>query len=142
MNAMMMTITFESKFIYLPVVRKVIRGIGSDRTSNEQYLNDIELSVHEALSNVIDHAYNHEPHHQIELTITWSDQEIVIQIRDTGIQTLVPLSPILQDFDVNNLESIAENGRGLFFIYHLMDDVTYARKKGVNILILRKSIHK
>ena len=133
-------VSFKSRYSYLPLVRSVVRGISSHKTADIQQLEDIELSVHEALSNIIRHGYEEEPNHLIEMSVGLSDHDIWIRIRDSGHVTIAPLNPVLvipQHFD---LESLSESGRGLFLIYQLMDEVSYSSQNGENILQLRKRV--
>lgn len=138
MNDISIKITFESKLDYLPLLRKTIRSVCSCVINNEQYLQDIELAVNEALSNVICHAYQSKPGHEIQVTVALYSKEVTIQIIDKGLTNLK--DPPSLEYDVHDIETLSESGRGLFFIHQLMDEVTYKNEKGENILLLRKHI--
>lgn len=137
---MFITLTFDSELIYLPILRKAIRAICSHLTEKNECLDEIELAVHEALSNVIYHAYKNEAGHPVTVIIGLMNGDITIEIRDHGITSLMPFSPLALEYDIFNIEELRESGRGLFFIHQLMDEVSYKRQLGENSLLLRKHI--
>lgn len=133
-------INIESRLINLPLLRKTVRGICSCVIEDEKIFQDIDLCLNEALSNVINYAYQNEPGHEIEIVVNLYPKEFVFQIIDKGKQgDSEPTIPeINQNPQVDDIESISESGRGLFLINQLMDEVTYKSEKGKNILIMRK----
>ena len=139
MKGMIFNITFNSEPAYLPIIRSMVRGISSHNIENEGLIEDIELSVHEALTNVMCHAYENEPNHQVSLSVGWSNEDITFEIRDTGHASLVPFAPPpVDESTILDIESLLECGRGLFFIYQLMDEISYTSERGENTLLLRK----
>jgi sigma-B regulation protein RsbU (phosphoserine phosphatase) len=97
----------------------------------------IELASEEAIVNVINHAY--EPlKGNIEIAIrSIPKMSLEIEIKDQGF----PFNP-LQDADLADLESSLEKrevgGLGIHFIRQCMDEVSYKRTAGSNILTLIK----
>lgn len=138
MNDISIKVSFTSHLSHLPLLRKAIRGICSTVVENEQCLQDIDLCINEAVSNVICHAYQNEPGHEIQVIVTIYSQDIVFQIIDIGLKNAEPINPTLQEVDIHYIENLQESGRGLFIIHQLMDEVTYKSEEGKNILILRK----
>lgn len=134
-------IVIESKLAYLPIVRKTIRGFCSTIIEDEKIFQDIELSLNEALSNIIYHAYQNEPNHEIQINVNLYPQEAVFEIVDIGLTNVhgidVKSPPPLKALDVN---AISESGRGIFLLNQLMDEVIYRTEKDRNILILRKRL--
>lgn len=135
---MILNITFKSDPSYLPIIRSVIRSVSSHKTNDPVLIGDIELSIHEALANVIGYAYRNEPNHQVNVSVGWSNEDIFFEIRDTGHPSLVPFTPPLPELGEIEIEDLMECGRGLFFIYRLMDEISYTNERGGNTLLLRK----
>lgn len=139
MNNCKIKIVIESKLTNLPLLRKTIRGICSGVVENEQVVQDIELCMNEALSNVIYHAYRSEPGHEIQIIVTLSENEIVFQIIDNGLKN--PMHHlVLQEKNLNTLDPLSESGRGLLIINQLMNEVVYKSEQDRNILLMRKSL--
>lgn len=137
MNEMSVKVIFESKLAYLPLLRKAVRGICTGiLAGNENYLEDIDLCLNEAISNVICHAYQNEPGHEIQLIIALYPHDIVFQIIDIGLKNSNTEEP--QPENIQEIQSLSESGRGLFLIHQLMDEVVYKTEEGKNILVLRK----
>lgn len=93
---------------------------------------EIELSVEEALVNIINYAYpNGNGDMEISCTLSGQDR-FIVEITDKGIPFNV-LS--IEDPDIaSDVEDRKIGGLGIFFIKRLMNDVVYSRKEGRNIL--------
>lgn len=131
-------IVIDSKLSHLPLVRKAIRGVCSTIVQDEKIFQDIDLALTEALSNIIYHAYKNKPDHEIQIVIVLSSEEVIFHILDLGLKNLHIHNSTSIDGDFTNIDAIPEFGRGIFLMHKLMDEVTYTRKEGKNILSLRK----
>ncbi|MBW1783824.1 MAG: ATP-binding protein [Deltaproteobacteria bacterium] len=105
---------------------------------------NIELCVVEAITNSIRHSYSEEIGHEVKVVFTLTQEDIVIDICDTGPS----MDPDLLDRAViqypegndNEIETIAEGGRGLGIIKEIMDSVVYRSEIGENCLSMRKRL--
>lgn len=95
---------------------------------------EIELSLEEALVNIIKYAYQ-EGKGDVEISCILSgDDRFMVEICDNGIPFDVVSAG---DPDVTSgIEERKIGGLGIFFIKRLMDDVTYSREDDKNILRL------
>lgn len=77
----------------------------------------------EIFNNVVIHAYRRKPGGMIEIAITPADQELVIEIRDTGtpfdIDGVAPIPDELTE------ESLPEGGMGIHIAKTMLDEVVY-----------------
>lgn len=104
--------------------------------NKEQY--QIELSLEEALVNIINYAYPEKPG-ELEILCSKKPNTFVITIKDWGI----PFDPTEQQRSLQHetpVEKRKVGGLGLFFIHELMDDVSYTHDGKANILTLTKSV--
>ncbi|MDR3624023.1 MAG: ATP-binding protein [Chlamydiales bacterium] len=107
-------------------------------TSKERH--QIEVSVEEALVNVINYAYCESPGKVEIVCISPALNQIEIVIKDWGI----PFNPetfanrIQKDL---SLEERKVGGLGVYFMHQLMDAVSYKREGGANILTMVKKIN-
>lgn len=102
---------------------------------------ELELAVSEVVTNIIEHAYKWDEEQDIHLKIATSERQLLIDILDHG-------EPIPEDlfteidgtFDApdNEIESLAESGRGLNIIRALVDEIHIQRKGEWNSLKLAK----
>lgn len=93
----------------------------------------LNLVLTEALANAICHANECDPEMEVKISISASQQDLFIQVYDQG-----------QGFDLDSLvqQTTAENaegGRGIQIIYKLMDEVSYRRVNGFNVLEMKKN---
>ncbi len=95
---------------------------------------ELELSLEEALVNIIRYAYP-DGNGDMEIScIPGGQDQFVVEISDTGIPFDI-LSAGEPDVTAD-IEDRKIGGLGIYFIRRLMDDVTYVRKSGKNILRL------
>jgi serine/threonine-protein kinase RsbW len=102
----------------------------------------IELAVVESVNNVIQHAYNNERGHEVEIIFTLYANRVTLDVCDVG-RTMDPKCMIQVDkspleFDPTELNRLPEGGLGLAIIREVMDDVTYSSRHDKNTLTLTK----
>lgn len=89
-------------------------------SSNKSLAYNIELAVHEACTNIIEHAYGDKPGSiKLEFTLLKNSQQLVVNLFDNGrsFEYTTSRSP--------NLDEPQVRGYGLFIIKNLMDSVDY-----------------
>jgi anti-sigma regulatory factor (Ser/Thr protein kinase) len=96
----------------------------------------LNLSLDEAMTNTIAYGWPEGGEHEIALTLSVSGGAVVVEVADDG-RAFDPLQVPPPDLD-SDLESRPIGGLGVHFIKTLMDDVTYRREGGRNILTMRK----
>jgi anti-sigma regulatory factor (Ser/Thr protein kinase) len=94
----------------------------------------LDLALHEALANVIEHAYLDEAQHPIQLRLEWANNSVRLEIIDDGIAfdpLAAPLAPAAPTLDHASI-----GGRGLRLLRQIMHAGRYQRIDGKNILQL------
>jgi len=93
----------------------------------------VVLSLDEALTNVIRHAYEGKRDRPIEILLRSDGDELCIEIRDYGIQ--VPTEKIHS----RDLEDVRPGGLGVHIMHQCMDCVEFSpQEEGGTLLIMRK----
>jgi serine/threonine-protein kinase RsbW len=127
----------------LPAIHKYLNVIGAciramlDREQSlpeqDSLFYNIELAVHEACTNIVEHAYaGISGRIDIALTLLEEPRQFIVELHDRG------QSFNLADVVSPNLEQPQTSGYGLFLVHQLMDEVTYYPKPGDNRWILVK----
>jgi serine/threonine-protein kinase RsbW len=99
----------------------------------------VELSVVEAVTNSIKHSYAGKPGHKVQVDIRVDEADVSFEVSDTGIPRPETVGiPRALEFDPKNLDTVPVGGMGLFIMHQVMDEVSYERKDGRNVTILRK----
>ena len=98
----------------------------------------VQLAVHEACTNIIDHAYEGQEgaRIQVELWLQGSESpgQIVIEIRDTGS----PFNPLV--VPAPNLDEPHEHGYGMYLMHELMDEISFATDPKGNVCRMYKRL--
>ena len=97
---------------------------------------NIQLAVHEIMTNIIEHAYKNDPAGRIHLTLLFdpSRPSLTIELDDKGISFD---KPRVQLPDLNHAQ---EHGYGLFLTHKLMDIVEYSTTQNGNHWHLVKNL--
>lgn len=95
----------------------------------------LNLCLTEAVTNAICHGNAFDPEKDVHITISASDDDLIIRIYDQG-----------PGFDISTCRKIKahprdEGGRGVNIILKLMDNVRSIQEKGVNVLEMTKFLH-
>jgi serine/threonine-protein kinase RsbW len=96
---------------------------------------NLELAVHEACANIVDHAYQGEDG-RLDVTFSLAEEprRLVVDLHDTG--RTFDLS-LVEEID---LEDPRERGYGLFLVQQLLDEVCYYPETGNNHWRLMKRL--
>lgn len=111
--------TFESNTANLARIRAFIREAGDGIAPT--LLDEIELAVDEACSNIIEHAYEGRQDERIRLLVEVGLNAYRVWLSDWGKAFEPGDNPI----DPSQLTSFNTGGRGLFLIRTLIDEVSY-----------------
>lgn len=97
-------------------------------------IQEFELALTEALSNVIRHSYDGDPDQRVEISVAADEQALTVTVADhgRGFDPAMYIEP--------SLEEAAEGGYGVYLMEELMDDVRRERSPdGTNTLTLVKA---
>jgi len=133
------TITIKNRIEELPVLAAKVEELAEIWELPMPLAMNINLVLEEAVSNVIFYAYSDKEEHTIDLDFIIENKVLTISIIDNGN----PFDPTLQKQPDISLpaEERPIGGLGIFLINKIMDEVTYQRIEGNNVLKLVKKIH-
>lgn len=121
-----LTITNDTR--YLIVMREFVeRMLGRSRLPPSE-TGKIVLAVDEAVTNVIEHAYDPGDEGGIEVEIEVGPDQVVVRVRDEGR----PFDPAsMRDIDVvQHVRAGRRKGLGIFLMRRIMDEIRYIRRDG------------
>ncbi len=121
---------------YLNHVRNFIMGICSEEKIDEEKITQIEMSLDEALANVIEHAYSFDAYQEIRVNLWIYAHKLEIVIKDYGRSfdsERLPLPDIKKHIEERRI-----GGLGRYLIKTLMDEVTYHKALHCNELRMIK----
>lgn len=136
-----LNLQIDSDLDSVELVARAVRALCSDKLVDDM-LADVELSVVEAINNVIKHGYRGVKGLPVDVKISIKADRIVLDICDQAPpmpgSLLAPDTAELTGFAPDDLENLPEGGMGLALIKMTMDDVSYSSASGVNRLTLTK----
>jgi serine/threonine-protein kinase RsbW len=137
-----LTLEIESNLSDISLMAVAINAIAAFAGLDRDKGNQVELSLVEAVTNSILHAYHSEPNHRVKVIVTCDEQQLRFHLYDNGtpmrveqVDRLIQGAGIVEAERVD-LFSLSEGGRGLEIIHRTMDEIAYEREGGRNHLTL------
>ncbi len=134
-------LTVENKLESLPKIGEFLdRTMQHLKIQSSKDIYAVQLSVDEACTNIINHAYADKSDGTIVIRCMLMGEKLVIDIMDWG----KPFDPTIKpkpDIE-SGLDERKVGGLGIFFIRKFMDEVSYLRSDCMNLLTLVKYIQK
>jgi len=98
----------------------------------------VNLSLDELLTNTITYGYTEGKQRDINITLTLDNHTMVIELRDNA----TPFNPLDKpDPDITqDIDDRPIGGLGIHIVRKMMDELTYRRDNGYNILTIRKYV--
>jgi serine/threonine-protein kinase RsbW len=117
-------------------VNKFIEEIGEELGLDMELLMNLNLVMEEMVSNVIFYAYPEGKTADIELVAESNGKELTFMLSDQG-KEFDPTAKEDADPDVNPMDREI-GGMGIFIVKNIMNQVTYQRLEGKNLLTMKK----
>ncbi len=112
-----------------------LRSLVLDSSVSEDRFSELALAVHEAVCNIIIHAYHHQPGQRIRLEADVCMQQVGVRVYDWG-EAFDPTLTAPPAFDGSK-----ESGFGVYIIAHSVDEVQHSRDaQGGNCISLLQSL--
>lgn len=131
--------TINSAYKNVSSVCFIAKTFCEEQNIAEETIREIELSLAEALNNVIKHSYKGDETNKIEIEMTYDNNQFLLNLSDFGEPRKNLKKPVLE-FDPEDIDSLPEGGMGLFIIEQLMDENKYSVDGNKNTFTLVKNI--
>jgi serine/threonine-protein kinase RsbW len=127
------TFIISSELTQIGDARRWATGHASDEGLSEEEVWAIELALAEVLANVMRHAYDSQPGHEIRLSLMIDDEKLELEVQDFA-------DPFQRDsIPPADLDTPRTGGYGLYIIEELMDEVIYsAADNGGHIRMVKR----
>ena len=125
---------------FLDIIRDFIGKIAHAAGFTDDHVNKIQLSVDEACTNVIRHAYTARQQKDIEIRVELNARKMVVSVSDKG-RGFKPEEEVVDDMETY-LSQYRKGGLGLHLIKLLMDEVQFSiQPNKKNIITMVKYVH-
>jgi serine/threonine-protein kinase RsbW len=133
----MLTMAFPGRFSSLDAIRNFYNTAARQAGLDEKAIQDVELAVDEAASNIIDHAYGGEDKGDIECSFRILPDGLEVLLHDNGAP-FDPSQVAMPDL-TSDVCCREPGGLGLHFMKQLMDSVEFSfNGHGGNLLTMTK----
>ncbi len=117
-------------------VEEIVDELGLDM----ELAMNLQLVLEEMVSNVIFYAYPEGASSEITLIAESDGKELTFLLSDKG-EAFDPTMKQDVDLDVNPMDR-EQGGLGIFIVKNIMNEVTYQRLEGKNLLTMKKFLNK
>ena len=119
-------------------VNRFIEEIGNELGLSMELRMNMNLVMEEMVSNVIVYAYPKDVEGEIELEAEYDGNELCFVLSDSG-KEFDPTQKEDANPDINPTEREI-GGMGIYIVKNIMNEVSYQRLEGKNLLTMRKNI--
>ncbi|RDI62030.1 serine/threonine-protein kinase RsbW [Microvirga subterranea] len=137
------SLSIDSDLDKVAHIARAVRGVCSGLLSTDD-ADAVEISVVEAINNVIKHGYQGQPGQDVEVHVVLHKDQVVIDVIDHASPMRTELLDQASEerfaFDETNLDEVPEGGMGLALIQMNMDEVEYTSEGGENRLRMIKRV--
>ena len=119
-------------------VNQFVEEVGEELGLDMELQMNLNLVMEEMVSNVIFYAYPQEKKAEIELVAESDGKELTFVLSDRGKE----FDPTLKEDADPNVNPIDREigGMGIYIVKNIMNEVTYQRLEGKNLLTMNKEI--
>jgi serine/threonine-protein kinase RsbW len=125
----------------LPRIRhqyKTLAEFRQRRHLHAKVLFDAHLALEEIVTNVISHGFEDPEKHHIRIGLCLKRGELRAEVEDDG-KAFNPLEVTSPDTERPLTERLA-GGLGIHLARNLMDEITYQRRQGRNVLVMKRKV--
>ena len=116
------TITLESNQESINVVTTYVDNIFENESESfQETYGNVIISITEAVNNAINHGNKNDPDKKVKVSYTKEKENFIFSVEDEGIG--FDYDNVPDPTDPENLEKI--NGRGIFLMKNLVDDINF-----------------
>ncbi|SFE35882.1 serine/threonine-protein kinase RsbW [Lentibacillus persicus] len=127
---------------YVGVVRLSLSGIANRLGFSYEAIEDLKVSVSEAITNAVEHAYHDEDDGEVTVGFGVYEDRLEVMVADHGGSfNLNKVKGGIGPYEGSeSVENLREGGFGLFLIDALMDKVEINNESGV-VVVMTKYLH-
>ncbi len=116
---------------------ETLQEFGRQQKIPERTIFGLALALEECGSNVVNHALKRDPQKTFQVTLDFTEGNLVIELRDRGPEFDPTRAPVVEkSLD----DDRPPGGWGIQLVRHYTDEMVYRRENGENVLRLSKKL--
>jgi anti-sigma regulatory factor (Ser/Thr protein kinase) len=117
-----------------------LESIGNELGLSRKCLFEVNLALDELFTNIITYGFKDQAEHIIRVRLSAGPDSLTVTVEDDGI-AFNPVERTSPDLACT-LDECRVGGLGIHLMKNLIDDITYRRRGGKNILTMTKTVEK
>lgn len=138
MEKVNLSIKVKNRLVDLDKIKKAVLKMSGSITCTRRKLVEINLILEELFANVVNHGFNDNEEHDIDITLSCDGTSILIRMEDDGEP--FDLTAAAEPDTKCPIEARCIGGLGIHFVKHFIDECRYYRKKNKNVVVVKKNI--
>ncbi len=136
------TLRLDSRLENVALAGVSVRAMAGEVGFAQEECELLELCVVEALTNVIQHAYQGAAGHPVTLHLAVTGEELEMRVHDEGRPMPDGLLERPEPEEPTSVEQLTEDGRGLFLMRQIADRIGYHHGPEGNTLTLARRLRR
>ncbi len=138
MGKIHLAIKLKNRLVDLEKIKKAVSNMSITVDCTHRKFKEIDLILEELFTNVVKYGFKDNKEHDIDLSLSCDDTSLSIRMEDDG----EPFDLMAQQAPDTRcaIEKRGVGGLGIHLVKHFIDECRYSRKKGKNIVELKKII--
>jgi anti-sigma regulatory factor (Ser/Thr protein kinase) len=132
-----LSLTLANRMDEVPRLVALLESFGARAGLSDDLTFRLTVTIDEAITNIIEHAYDDAASHDIGLSVTWDGAALTAVIEDDG-RSFDPRQVPRPDVNAP-LDERKSGGLGVYLVRTLVQDVDYRRAGSRNVLTLTLS---
>ncbi len=135
MSAPELELILKNDLSELARIAEEIEAHGEARAWPTKWIQNINLSLDELITNTVSYGYRDSDAHEIRITLAEREGSLVVVMEDDGI-AYDPFTETPPPDLESEVEERSIGGLGVYFVETLMDEAAYERVNGINRITL------
>ena len=133
------TLTVLNRIEEIRTVEKVLAEFAAQQSISSDVLFQIQLSLEEIFTNVVNYAHDDEQEHEVKIIILGDGDSVTVEVVDDG-RPFDPLRDVPEIDTRSSLDRHRVGGAGVALTKRMMTELSYRRDGDHNHLIMTKRL--
>ncbi len=136
MGKVHLSIKLKNRLVDLEKIKTAVSKMSVAVDCTHRKFKEIDLVLEELFTNVVKYGFKDNKEHLIDLSMSCDNDSLNIRMEDDGEP--FDLTAYAEPDTKCAIEKRCVGGLGIHFVKHFIDECRYSRKKGKNIVELKK----
>ena len=132
-----LTLHLRTKLDQLERIYEAVDELGESEAWPSGMVYQVKLVLEELGVNIVTHGYANAPEHEFQVVLDSDPEALTIELQDEG-PTFNPLTDSAEPDIESGLDDRPVGGLGIYLVRTMMDELSYRRENGKNILTIIK----